>query len=234
MLETNSGGFWIVAPKENLSMFIINFKNYPGAFGKEAVDLAKEIRDASNEISNLEVFLAVPLVDIYRVHSQVDIPVFSQHVDPFLPGQTTGFSIPLAVRKAGAVGTLVNHSENPMDLDMIREAVRLCDEVELTSVVCADSPAVIDQIRDFKPDYIAFEPPELIGGDVSVVEADEFVVASAVSAAGSIPLLVGAGIGSAADVSRGLELGAEGFLVASAIVKAEDPAKAFLELIQGY
>ncbi len=215
-------------------MFIINFKNYPGAFGKAAVDLAKKLKSASKKFPELEVFLAVPLVDIYRVCSQVDIPLFSQHVDPFLPGKTTGFSIPVSVKEAGAVGTLINHSENPMGLDMIRGSVQLCKEARLTSVVCADSPAVVEQVSALEPDYVAYEPPELIGGDVSVAEAEEVVVSDAVTEATPVPLLIGAGINSAKDISRGLQLGAAGFLVASAIVKAADPADAFKEIVKGY
>ncbi len=215
-------------------MIIINFKNYPGAFGQGSVGLAKQVEEASLNFSELEVILAVPLVDIFRISSQIDIPVFSQHVDPFPPGQTTGFAIPQAVKEAGAEGTLINHSENPMDLDMIRGSVESCKDVGLVSVVCADSPATVGQVKRFSPDYVAYEPPELIGGDVSVVEAESFVVSDAVESASPTPLLVGAGVNSAEDISRGLELGARGVLVSSSIVKAKDPAEAFKGIAQGF
>jgi len=46
------------------------------------------------------------------------------------------------------------------------------------------------------------------------------------------PVLVGAGIHQAKDVEVSLKMGARGILVASDVVKAEDPRKELLELAE--
>ena len=50
----------------------------------------------------------------------------------------------------------------------IKKAVDACKLAGLVSLVCADSLEKAQQIAEFAPDCIAYEPPELIGGDVSV------------------------------------------------------------------
>jgi thiazole synthase ThiGH ThiG subunit len=46
--------------------------------------------------------------------------------------------------------------------------------------------------------------------------------------------LVGAGVNSVSDVKIALELGAQGFLVATAIVKAEDPEKVLRKFVGAF
>ena len=91
-------------------------------------------------------------------------------------------------------------------------------------------------IAFLEPDMIAMEPPELIGGDISVSTArPEAIVETieAVKSVKSVPVLVGAGIKNGQDVKKAIELGAKGVLVASGIVKAKDPKKAINDLVDG-
>lgn len=215
-------------------MLIVNFKNYPQALGDAGLELARKLETAAADFSKIKTVLAISPVDVFRISQAIKLPIFSQHVDPFDPGQTTGFVIPEVIKEAGAKGTLINHSEHPMSVDMVEDAVKRCREIDLSTVVCADSLAVVTQVKEFKPDFIAYEPPELIGGDVSVVSAEPDVVSAAVREASPVFLIVGAGVHSGEDVRVALGLGAIGVLVSSDIVTAEDPTKEFSDIAQGF
>jgi triosephosphate isomerase len=82
-------------------------------------------------------------------------------------------------------------------------------------------------------DFVAVEPPELIGGDISVSTANPELISDAVATIGAGKVLVGAGIKNAEDVRIALKLGAVGVLVASGVVKAADPVAALEDLCKG-
>ena len=84
------------------------------------------------------------------------------------------------------------------------------------------------------PDFIAVEPAELIGGDISISSAQPGLITKSVNAAGKVPLLIGAGIKNSKDVEIGIGLGAKGILVASGIVKDKNIDEAILDLLQGF
>jgi triosephosphate isomerase len=49
-----------------------------------------------------------------------------------------------------------------------------------------------------------------------------------------IPVLCGAGVKNGEDVRKAKELGAKGILVASGVVKAENPEEAIRDLLEGF
>jgi len=199
--------------------------------------LAKELEQAAREFPRLRVVLAVSPLDVHQVAGAVSLPVYSQHVDPAGLGQTTGHIAPEAARAAGASGTLVNHSEHPLELEAVTQVVSRCREVGLVTVVCTGSVVTIKEIKGVRgtsPDFVAYEPPELIGGKISVTSAQPEIIKEAVAAAGETSLLVGAGVHSGEDVRAALRLGAVGVLVSSDIVLATDPAREFKDIAQGF
>ncbi|MFW6109923.1 MAG: triose-phosphate isomerase [Patescibacteria group bacterium] len=214
-------------------MIIVNFKNYKQSLGEAGVELAKELEETAADFSDVEVVLTVSPVEIFRISSAVDLPVYSQHVDPFEAEQTTGFVTCEAVKAAGAEGSLINHSEHPLSADMVEAAAERCKDQDLKTVVCTDSPLMVMQLVTFA-DVIAYEPPELIGGDVSVTSSEPEIIKEVASAAGNVPLLAGAGVCSEEDVSTALELDAGGVLVSSAIVTSNEPGEALEELLKGF
>ena len=96
----------------------------------------------------------------------------------------------------------------------------------MTSIVCVKDVAEARKYAKLNPNYIAIEPPELIGSGKAVsTERPELITkaASAVkSANNNTKLLCGAGIVSGQDVSKAVELGSKGILVASGIIKAKN------------
>ena len=219
-----------------LPIMIVNFKAYEQAIGQNAVNLAKICEKVANETGK-SIAVAVQDADMYRVSQSVNIPVFAQHLEPISFGSHTGHDIPEDIKESGAVGTLINHSENRMQIDQIEEAIKKSKELEIVSVVCANDPDTAKAIASFNPEIIAVEPPELIGGDVSVSTAKPEVVSNSVAKVheiAQIPVLCGAGVNSKEDVAKALELGSQGVLVASAIAKSKDPEPVIRAMVEPF
>ncbi len=212
-------------------MIITNFKTYLEATGDKAVSLAKTHEAVARE-TGAEIWVAVQAVDLAWVAEAVGIPVLAQHVDAAGLGGFTGKITPEAAKMAGAAGTLLNHSENRLNREILGQTVRRCKEAGLKTVVCAKDPEEGANFLEFEPDFIAVEPPDLIGGDVSVTTRPE-VVKKAVKLIGGERLLVGAGVKNGQDVHIARQLGAKGVLLASGVVKAKDPKTALKDLVGG-
>jgi len=221
--------------KVRTPIILVNFKTYLEATGKRALGLAKTAEKVSLE-TEVCVGIAPQFVDIAPIVRATSIPVFAQHIDPVTPGSFTGHVLPESVKEAGAVGTLVNHSERRMKMADIDAILRRASEVGLTSVVCTNNAAVSAAAAALKPDMIAVEPPELIGTGIPVSKAKPEVVTGTVElvrrVSPQVVILCGAGITRGEDVAAALQLGTEGVLVASGIVKAKDPYKALLEFAE--
>jgi triosephosphate isomerase len=207
-------------------MVIVNFKTYSEATGKRAVEQAKKAEKVYRE-TGVSIGVAPQFADIATVAEAVEIPVFAQHIDPVKPGSYTGHVLAESVQEAGAVGTLINHSERQLKLADISEIIRITRESGLVSLVCANDSSVSVAAAALKPDIIAVEPPELIGTGIPVSKAKPEVITDTVKLVREVNLkvtiLCGAGISHGEDVSAALKLGTQGVLVASGIVKAKDP-----------
>jgi len=218
----------------NAPVLIVNCKAYAEATAARAVALAK-VCEKVGRSSGVLVCIAVQAADIGAVSSAVSIPVFAQHVDAVRPGQFTGHTLPEAVVANGASGTLINHSERRVPLDVVDATVRRCRDAGLFSVVCARDATEAGRVATLHPDLVAYEPPELVGGDVSVSTAKPQVIQRAVKKIGTnSACIVGAGVKTAEDVRKSIELGAHGVLVASGVVLAKDQGKALRALLSGF
>ncbi|TRO52806.1 triose-phosphate isomerase [Candidatus Bathyarchaeota archaeon] len=214
-------------------IILLNLKTYEESMGQKAIDFAR-IAERVNEKTGISIAIAPQTIDIAAVTVSSETPVFAQHIDPVYHGKYTGHTLPEAVAEAGAYGTMLNHSEHQISLDKIEAAIKRAKEVDLVTVVCADTVENAKRIALLGPDAIAIEPPELIGSGISVSTAQPEIVSGSVAAVRSvdkdIKVLCGAGITNGEDAKAALELGAKGILVASGVVKAPDPYKALLEL----
>jgi triosephosphate isomerase len=213
-------------PKLQTPIIIVNFKTYLEATGQKAVKLAKQAEKVSKE-TGTSIVVAPQFADIARVAEAVEIPVFAQHIDPIKPGSCTGHVLADSITEAGAVGTLINHYEKQLKLVNIDTEIRLTQEKNLISCVCANNPSVSAAVAALKPDIVSIEPPELIGTGVAVSKAQPEVVTNTVKLVREVntrvTILCGAGISHGEDVAVALKLETQGVLVASAIVKAKDP-----------
>lgn len=214
-------------------LILLNLKTYEESMGQRAIDFAR-IVERVNEKTGISIAVAPQVIDIAAVTVSSETPVFAQHIDPVYYGKYTGHVLPEAVAEAGAYGTLLNHSEHQIPLEQIEAAIKRAKEVDLVTVVCADTVDKAKRIALLGPDAIAIEPPELIGSGISVSTAQPEIVSGSVTAVKNInpdvKVLCGAGITNGEDASSALDLGAKGILVASGVVKAADPYQALLEL----
>jgi len=103
-------------------MIIINFKTYEKATGEDARKLGEVCRKVRNQ-TDKEIIASPAAEDMLRL-DHIDIPVFSQHVDSSEPGSHTGHTLIETVEKAGATGTLLNHSERRIPKEDIKKNSR--------------------------------------------------------------------------------------------------------------
>ncbi len=206
----------------------MNFKTYIEATGKRGVVLAK-IADQVSRDSGVTIAVAPQFTDLKTVTEAVEIPVFSQHIDPIKPGAFTGHVLAEAVKAAGASGTILNHSEKRIKISEIEQVLSLATFSDLATLVCTDTPGVSAAVASLNPDIIAIEPPDLIGTGVAVSKARPQLITNAIkrirTVNSTVDILCGAGVSTAEDVGKALELGTRGVLVSSSVVKGSNPGQ---------
>jgi len=217
-----------------MAMILFNYKAYPEAIGKGALRLSRYLDEIGEEfgvkISVSPQYLDIPTI----IRETVNLEVFSQHVDP-VKGAYTGSVSPLSLKEAGVSGSLLNHSERKLEISSIKEGVLTLKDLGLTSIVCAEDELIASMISKLSPDFIAVEPPELIGTGISVSKAKpELLERTLQLKEFKIRILCGAGISSGEDVERAMEIGMDGVLVSSSFVKSKNPKEKALELIEAY
>lgn len=216
-------------------MIVLNLKTYEESIRKSLffTDIASEVVAETG----LRIVVCPP-APFLRAAAERFSGVFAQHADPEPPGAFTGSIPALMLKEIGVKGSLVNHSEKRVPHELIRKTIDNLHASGLESLVCAASSKEASEIAHFSPSFIAVEPPELIGKGVSVSKSRPEVVLNSVKAVKEanhrITVLCGAGVGSKEDVRKALELGAEGVLLASAFVKAEDPKKFLSDLAAAF
>jgi triosephosphate isomerase len=219
-------------------LFLLNMKAYPSGLGTGALYIGRRLGRLGKKYG-VSVALAPTPSLMGWLARELTIPVVSQHADPFQPGARTGYILPSALKAVGIRGSILNHSEHRLLGDPLKEAARLLAEEGLATIVCAGDAKESVSLADLcHPDYLAVEPPELIGGKISVSQAKPEVVSDTVAAVRKVSprtkVLCGAGIHNGGDVRKAIELGAEGVLVASAVAAARNPEDVMKELLSGF
>ncbi len=213
---------------------LINLKTYLEASGQRVHSIAGAAQQVAEE-SGVEIGIAPSYMNIHPLSMHYSLPVYSQHVDAALPAANTGAVTVEAIREAGATGSLVNHSERRLTLADIEAVVSRLREADLVSVVCTNNVATSAAAAALGPDFVAIEPPELIGGTVSVSSANPGIITGTVEAVRkvnpSIRILTGAGIHSGECVKTAIDLGTDGVLLASGVVKAKAPIAVLRDLV---
>jgi triosephosphate isomerase len=216
-------------------LIVLNFKTYAQSMGEKAVLMARYCEEVSQE-SGIEIIACPQTPDIFRVAMAVKMPLFAQHIDGAEAGGFTGHINADCVRLAGAVGTLINHSERRILLSEIDSVILSAKKAGLRTIVCTNNIAVTSAAAALDPDFVAIEPPELIGSGIPVSKANPDIVSGSVSAVKRINpkvrVLCGAGISTGDDVAAAVELGTDGVLLASGVIKAKDPKAALFDLVK--
>jgi triosephosphate isomerase len=213
---------------------IINFKTYTRATGEKAVLLAQTCERVSNKY-DVPIVVAPQIPDLYRISKAIEIPVFSQHMDPGEPGRFTGHILGDTLVESGCTGTLINHSEKRMQLADIEEVISKAHKLNLFSVVCTNNISVSVAAACMSPWSVAVEPPELIGSGISVSQAQPKIISGTVDKIRkvnkNVVILCGAGISTGDDVAAAIKLGAQGVLLASAVANTDKPEAVLSDLV---
>jgi len=216
-------------------LIVVNFKTYESAHGLAAVELARAMEVVNTEVETAELVAVVSAFDLASVIAAAPtLGVWTQHLDPVGFGSNTGWLHPSTAIQHGATGTIINHAEHKVSIEHVKE---LISQLPTDFPVCACA-ADLDEAKALaalSPTMIAVEPPELIGGDISVTSADPAIVSDTVSLVNSVNpqvvTLCGAGVKNGQDVSTAIELGTSGVLLASGVTKAEDPLSVLRDLV---
>jgi triosephosphate isomerase len=209
-------------------MIVLNLKTYEETYRR--LDLLVDAAREAMQSSGVRIVVCAPPTHLQRAR-YANKDIFAQHVDAFEPGAHTGATLPEALVNLRVKGSLINHSERRCP-ELVEATVKRMKKLKLETLVCAESPEECKRFARFRPDYIAVEPPELIGSGLSISKKKPKVITDSLDAvhrvSTTIPLLIGAGVSTPKDVEKGLALGASGVLLASAFVKAPEPV-AFLQ-----
>ena len=213
-------------------LIVVNFKTYATAMGIQAENLASMMASVTTSARMVGVVSAFDLATINQ--SSPNLEIWSQHLDPVGMGSFTGWLQPDNAIERGAKGTIINHAEHKVPLNHVEELMKQLPE-GFQICACAADVEEAKALAALSPTFIAVEPPELIGGDISVTTADPDIIKSTVDAVKSvnenIRVLCGAGVKNGSDVKMALSLGAEGVLLASGVTKAEDPFEILNDLV---
>ena len=216
-------------------LIVVNFKTYATAMGQKAVQLAQAMERASRE--HVRMVAVVSAFDLHAVKQAApSLEVWSQHLDPVGQGSFTGWLQPDNAIERGAQGTIINHAEHKVEIDHVQNLMQqLPDNFPICA--CAADVNEAHHLAELGPTFIAVEPPELIGGEISVTTADPAIVSDTVNAVRKINpdvrVLCGAGVKDGQDVKTAVELGAHGVLLASGVTKAADVDAVLADLVAG-
>jgi len=214
-------------------LILINFKLYPEAVGDKGVALAAKL--AKVKSNRYKIAVAPSLLTTKEIAQKTNLPVFAQHCSHFSLGAHTGSIAAKELKDCGVKGVILNHSERKIPLKFLPEIVRECKKNKLEVLVCASSLAEVKKIAGLNPHYLAYEPKELIGGNVSVTEAKPEIIVRAVELVKKLSkdtlVLAGAGVHSAKDLAHALMLGTKGVLIGHAAPQAKDPQKFLKKLL---
>jgi triosephosphate isomerase (TIM) len=210
---------------DSMRTLIVNFKNYKEVYGDGSTRLAAACAEVSKG-SGVRIIVAPPVPLLSQVASSSGIPVYSQSVDDNFEEKSTGALVPGMVKGAGCAGTILNHSESRMGHDRLAKLVPMLAGIGLEVCLCAGTAAEAAELAALRPTYLAVEPPELIGSGMAVSRTRPGLITDTVNAVRGTgyggPVLCGAGIVDGPDVKKAVELGTEGVLVSSSVVKARD------------
>ena len=223
-----------MSKKIKTPIVILNFKTYLESSGENALNLAKSLEAVAIE-TGINMVAAPQACDIFRISKETNIPILAQHIDPISPGGHTGSNLLEAMLQSGISGTLLNHSEQRMQLADIDNVIKQTKDNNIFSVVCTNNIETSVAAATLSPEFVAVEPPELIGSGIPVSQAEPEIVEGTVAKVKKVnkdvEVLCGAGISTGDDMKAAMDLGATGVLLASGIILADDPKKALLDLV---
>ena len=215
--------------KIRVPFLVVNPKSY--LYGEDCLRLARAADRAAEE-TGVEILFTCPFADLrYIKENTRHVTVTAQHMDSLRPGRGMGHVLPESLKAAGAEAVFLNHAENPLPVSELAACMKRAKELEMSTIVCADSVAEGLAIAQLGPDILLCEPTELIG--TGQVADNSYVVAATTEIRRINPdilVMIASGVSTAEDVYNVIKLGADGTGATSGILKAPDPGERILEM----
>lgn len=195
--------------------------------------MAKAADQAAKD-TGLPIIFTCPYADVRMIRENTEnIIVCVQSMDPLTPGRGMGHVLPESLKEAGADAVFLNHAENPKTLSDLYACIRRAAELDMTSIVCADSITEAKAVACMNPDVVLAEPTDLIGtGQV----ADDAYTMEAIDQVRKVNpdvlVVVASGVSTAEDCYNMIRLGADGTGGTSGILNAPSPAVRIREMAE--
>ncbi|MBP9758921.1 triose-phosphate isomerase [Candidatus Dojkabacteria bacterium] len=220
-------------------MIILNLKNYLESTGPNLINIINDVKFAAQEDKRIKDIVAIsPAVyDLNLAIQNADgIQIFAQHIDFKKAGSTTGWTPAESMKHLNVNHSVLNHSErrHPKWEDL-EDTIKHAHDLDIKLIVCCENLDEAKKLLKLKPFAIAYEDKELIGSGQSITTGKPEEVKRFIDLVnGKAKAIIGAGISSSEDITKGLEFGADGFILASAFVKASDKKAKILELTRPF
>ena len=217
--------------KAQSPFLIVNPKSY--LYGKESLELAKAADQVTAKDTGLQIYFTCPYADIRMIKEIQLISSYAQSMDPLVPGRGMGHVLPESLKEAGAEALFLNHAENPKTVSDLYATIKRAKELDMITVVCADSTVEAKAVACMDPDIVLAEPTDLIGtGQV----ADDSYTIETVKALNAINpnvlVMIASGVSTAEDCYNVVKLGADGTGATSGILNAPSPAQRVREMAE--
>ncbi|MEG0239836.1 triose-phosphate isomerase [Anaerorhabdus sp.] len=211
--------------------FVINPKSY--LYGDKVLELAKYADKLAIQY-DFDVLFTAQHADLRLLSENTEkLIVIAQHMDGIKAGKGMGHILPEGCIAAGAKGSFLNHAEHPMTMHELAMAMHRLDELDLLTIVCADSVEEAKAIAKLNPDVMVCEPTSLIGtGQVSDENYMKSTNEAVKSVSSNTKVLQAAGISTGQNVYDAIVIGADGTGGTSGIVAAKDPLKTLDEMFE--
>jgi len=215
-------------------MILVNFKLYPETFDDGAVRLAKIVKDIGDKYK-IRTVIAVSALDALRIVKETGVEVWLQNVDQYQNGKHSGWVSSLQAINLGIKGSLLNHSEHQSPKGTVLKILKNKPD-GFKIICCVKSLKQAEKwVIKAKPDYILFEPPELIGSlNKSIATEKPQSIQKMAKLCLEIPLIVGAGVKNRKDVKISLKMGAKAVGLSSAFVLSNNPKEVLEDIAQGF
>lgn len=214
-------------------MILVNFKIYKETFGEKAIKLAKIVKEVGEKYK-IRTIVTTAAIDAVRIKERTGVEVWLQNVDQYNEGKYSGWTSMEQASELGIKGSLLNHSEHQIPPGTAKTVIKQKPK-GFEVMCCAKSAGQIEKwVVKSKPDFILYEPPELIGSSTDSVASRPESIKKSVELAGKIPVMVGAGVKNKEDVIVSLKMGAIGVGLASNFVLAKDPKKVLEDIASGF
>lgn len=217
--------------KAETPFLVVNPKSY--LYGKESLELAKAADQVAKD-TGLQIFFTCPYADIRLIKENTShVVVCAQSMDPLVPGRGMGHVLPESLKEAGADAVFLNHAENPKTVADLYACIKRAKELDMVTIVCADSTVEAKAVACMDPDIVLAEPTDLIGtGQVAEDSYTTETVKALNEVNKNVKVMIASGVSTADDCYNVVKLGADGTGATSGILNAPSPAVRVREMAE--